>query len=158
MNMVKQAAFSLIELLVAISIVAVITAVGINSFSGLQKSGRDTQRQADLRMLQSALQQYYANENHYPDTLVLTAGAALSASGRTYLQSTPKDPVAGTTTPYCYTSYLNVGRTDSASTCTSSNSGLCHFYKLDAKLENGSGNITCTSSLVAGYNFEVTPL
>lgn len=153
----NQTAFSLVELLIAVSIVAVITGVAISSLSGLQRSGRDTQRQADLRMIQSALQQYYGNENHYPDTLVLTAGAALSASGRTYLSATPKDPIAGTTTPYCYTSYFAASNLNSCAGGGAS-ANLCHYYKLDAKLDNGSGNITCVSSSVAGYNFELTPL
>lgn len=155
--------FSLVELVVALSIVALVAVIAMASLTTIQQNGRDTQRISDLRMLQSALQQYYANENHYPDSLTLTAGAALTnctgiATGctvtRTYLSRTPVDP-SGAADPYCYTSNRSV---TVATACTTSGmEGTCHYYELCARLENPSGAAaTCTCD--AQNNFEVNPL
>lgn len=144
--------FSLVELLVVISIIGLVTGIGASFVSSVQRNTRDAQREADLRILQSALQQYYANENHYPDSLILTNGSPLSSSGRTYLQNTPKDPILGTTTPYCYKSQKTI--TDTSS-CDSLSTGKCHFYVLCATLENPGTPATCSCGT---GNFTVSPL
>lgn len=159
--------FSLIELMVAIAIIAVISSVALSSFSAIQRQGRDTQRQSDLRALQLALQQYYANESHFPDALTLTSGAALTnctgiVSGctvtRIYLGVTPADPVTGTGTPYCYTSLTSALVGATACVTGQASESTCHYYALHAKLENpptGSGSFTCNS---LNYDLRVTPL
>lgn len=147
--------FSLVELMVVISIIAVVSMAAFSSLNAIQSKGRDTQRQADLRTIQSALQQYYASENHYPDTMTLNNGAAFSANGRTYLTSTPKDPVSGTSTPYCYISLRSSQA--GASSCESATPGECHYYELYANLENSAGasSYTCNS---VNYNFKISTL
>lgn len=158
----RQRAFSLVELMVVVSIIAVVAGVGLVSVSRIQRSSRDTQRQSDLRAIQSALQQYYANEQHYPDSMALNGNAPLNnCTGltgctpiRTYMQRTPTDPVAGTGDPYCYTATRSVTNT---ATCSGGTAGTCHYYELCARLENSSaagGICTCD----AQNNFEVNPL
>lgn len=163
MNLKTQKAFSLIELMVTISIVAVMAAVGLVTFSTVQRTGRDAQRKSDLRMLQSAIQQFYADFNHYPNVLTLTAGAPLnnctgegcSSVTKTYLSTTPRDPISGTTDPYCYTSFQTSA--SGALSCAAANFGTCHYYELCARLENPSGTAaTCTCD--AQNNFRITPL
>lgn len=163
--------FSLIELLVAIGIVGLISGIGLASTATIQKNARDAQRQADLRVIQSAIQQYYADNNHYPDDLngPLTNGTSItnctgkvgcSVVTKTYLTTTPRDPVVGTTTPYCYRSQVaNV--TNQADpkygNCGGGSSGQCHFYQLCANLENPPGAaVGCSCS--GSATFRVTPL
>lgn len=53
-------AFTLLELLVVISIIAILVTLGLSSFSTAQKKGRDAKRKSDLREVRNALEQYYA--------------------------------------------------------------------------------------------------
>jgi type II secretion system protein G len=133
--------FSLIELLVVIAIIAILTSLGVTSFTTAQKKGRDTQRKSDLKTIQSALQLYYADNNAFP---VESAGAiscgawgsAMTCSGRTYLGQVPNDPVAGRNYNY---------KTAACGT-------TCQNYTLWADLEmdndpdrNGGTDTSCTS-------------
>lgn len=162
---ITRTGFSLIEIMIVISIIAIVSGIGLSLVSALQKTTRDAQREADLRVLQSALQQYYADQNFYPNdmTSVLSSGGSLtSCTGKysspactnptkTYLSVVPKDPAG---TPYVFQSLKNV---TSAVNCDmtggATTSNVCHFYNLCAKKENLAAGTYCGT-----YNFRVTPL
>lgn len=55
-------AFTLVELLVVISIIGILAALATVSFSSTQKQARDTQRKSDLKQYQTSLESY-ANRN-----------------------------------------------------------------------------------------------
>lgn len=57
--------FTLIELLVAISIIAVLSTIGLSTFSGVQKSARNSVRKNDLTTLATALEIYYQTTGKY---------------------------------------------------------------------------------------------
>lgn len=57
--------FTLVELLIVISIVSVLSALSIASYSNVMKNSRDTKRKTDLRKVQIALEQYYATYGTY---------------------------------------------------------------------------------------------
>lgn len=144
----KTRGFTLIELLVTVSIIAVLSAIGLVVYSSVLKQGRDSKRQSDLRSIQSALEQYFADQLYYPTSI--TYGNALSGGGKTYLNTTPSDPTGDP-------QYSYAPSTSSGSACdNSSTATFCTKYCLYAKLENstpGTGNCTATGS----YNFAVTP-
>lgn len=73
--------FTLIELMIAISIVAIIAAVGITSFSQSQKLARDARRKQDLRSIAVALELYYQKYGHFP--CVVGTGGGWLKSGTT---------------------------------------------------------------------------
>lgn len=73
--------FTLIELMIAISIIAIIAAVGITSFSQSQKLARDSRRKQDLRSIAVALELYYQKYAHFP--CVVGAGGGWLKSGTT---------------------------------------------------------------------------
>src|SRR5579859_3014181 len=87
----RQAGFTLIELLVVIAIIGMLMAAAFAAYSTAQKSGRDTRREADMRAISQAMEQYRASNNAYPiayNTTLLTA---------TYLPNgLPIDPKTGT--------------------------------------------------------------
>lgn len=157
----SQKAFSLVELMVTIGIIALVAAAALGSVSAIQKSSRDTQRKADLNTIKSALQQYYANENHFPDSLVLTAGTPINnctgltgcTVNRTYLGTTPKDPTG--VTAYYYCSQTSVTNT---AACSGGTSGQCHYYALCATLENPSSITSCTCGGTTSGNVILSPL
>ena len=60
--------FTLIELMVAISIVAILATIGFSTYSQTQVRARDAKRKQDLRALSTALELYYQSYKHYPCT------------------------------------------------------------------------------------------
>lgn len=88
--------FTLVELLVVISLIGILSALALASFTGAQKQARDTQRKSDLKQYQNALEQY-ANKNN--GLYISTAGSAVDPSSGTYcsalaLTNCPTDPKA----------------------------------------------------------------
>lgn len=62
----KQFGFSLLELLVVVSIIGILIAITAAAYSTAQKRGRDAKRRGDVKAMQSALEQYYAdNDSSY---------------------------------------------------------------------------------------------
>ena len=104
-----QSGFSLVELMITISIIAVIVTASLFSYQGIQKKSRDATRQGDLKVIQSALEQYKADQGFYPTALAYgspflsTTGnpnaLPSGATARTYLNTTPQDKG---TTAYSY--------------------------------------------------------
>ena len=133
-------AFTMIELLVVITIIAVLSAVAVVIFTNSAKSSRDAKRRADLEAIRQALVLYRADNSCYPDTLDMSSGSPLTDNG--YISSPfPKDPQSPDQ-DYVYTP----GPT--AVTCKDGSSGVSSF-DLSATTENelpGGGNTYTVSN------------
>lgn len=116
----NQKGFTLIEILISISIIGILMSVTIAAAIAVQKNGRDAKRKADLRSIQTALQQYYADQFEFPNFVSLPS--AISEGAKTYLRNVPKDP--STSLNYGYSSI----------SCDINNDN-CQRYCLYAKLE-----------------------
>ena len=160
MKSFKKSGFTLIELLVVITIIAVLSAIALVAYTSVLKNARDGKRIADLRGIQSSLEEYYADQLFYPSGNLPFGSALTSSTGnsssplpspvKTYYNTLPADPTSGTTTPYVYTAIPSVPACSNPVT-------KCTSYCLYAKVENNSNAVNlsgCTD--VAGYNFEVT--
>jgi type II secretion system protein G len=64
----NTAAFTLLELLVAMAIMAILTVIGLRSFGSVQQKARDSRRKQDLQSISKALEIYYNDFKHYPDS------------------------------------------------------------------------------------------
>jgi prepilin-type N-terminal cleavage/methylation domain-containing protein len=60
--------FTLIELMVAITILAVVSSIGFVTYSNSQIAARDGKRKQDLRAISTALELYYQTNKRYPCT------------------------------------------------------------------------------------------
>src|SRR3989344_1525650 len=64
--------FSLIELLVVITIIAILIGAGTVSYNNAQQKGRDGKRKSDLKAIQQALEQYFQQNGKYPYSDITT--------------------------------------------------------------------------------------
>ncbi|MDO8573976.1 MAG: type II secretion system protein [Candidatus Daviesbacteria bacterium] len=118
--------FTLVELLVVISIIAILSVIGITVFSGVQKNARDARRRADIEAISKAL------EAHFGD---VACGASAAA-------------------PYCnVTSNPSVLFSSGVTPSNPSPGGAAYsgvpgaaaaVYTIKALLENGNGNCQTT--------------
>ncbi len=103
MKQKRNLGFTFIELMVAVAIVAILTAAGAVSFRATSQKARDAKRKADLEQIRSALELCRSDSGAYP--LAIDSGVVCEQN--TYLSPLPKDPKAGTAGfaySYTYTS------------------------------------------------------
>jgi general secretion pathway protein G len=64
-----RAGFTLVELVIAVAIVAVLTAIAVPSYSGYRDRVRVAQAKSDIIGLGPAIEQYRLNNDRFPDSL-----------------------------------------------------------------------------------------
>lgn len=158
--MPKNKGFTLIELLVVVSIIAILSAIGLVSYTSFLKNSRDARRQSDLKFIQSALEEYHTDQIFYPSAI--TPGSSLTnltgrplpsptPSSKTYLKIIPSDPLPSPAPQYSYQQLPGI--------CDNGIGGNCTSYCLFAFLENlltpkTEDSTNCPTS--ATYNYAVT--
>ena len=99
--MKMRKSFTLIELLIVITIIGILAVALVPRISSGPARARDVQRKADLQQLATAMELYYADNGEYPnqDTLMpendcIGSGGWIDTALETYL-SVPDDPGSG---------------------------------------------------------------
>ena len=93
--MVKQKGFTIIELLVVITILSILTSsiIILVKPQEMRNRAQDAVRKQDVSVIAGSLERYYADNNSYPDPASLPANPdEFSANGVVYLKIMPKDP------------------------------------------------------------------
>jgi len=67
-NTLNRAGFTLVEIMVVITIISILTSVLYVSFNAARENSRDQVRQSDLKQLQLAIELYKAQNGSYPDS------------------------------------------------------------------------------------------
>ena len=114
--------FSLVELLIAISIVAILSVILSVNFSRTQKNSRDQRRIADLKAIQNAAEQYYLLRGRYPTS----RATPWVVNSNVILSSFPKGPKGEN---YTYTYSASVG-------------GFCACSTMMESGKYGNANVT----------------
>lgn len=136
-----RAGFTLIEVLVAVTIIAVLASIGIVSYGSINKRSRDTKRKGDLEQIRSALEMYRADMGYYPNTGGgnWTDGSNLSATlVSTYMPAIPSDPKSPTQV-YRYKA-------------TSLSGANYYGYCVSTLLESENPADSCTPDTVSSHN------
>ncbi len=118
----KKNGFTLLELLVVVSIMGILIAMGSAAFATAQKKSRDGRRRADIKAMQDGFEQYNASHSSaYATCNAMFADTTIFPAGQ------PRDPKG--TSPYVYTCNAPSGS---------------YSYCACARLEGGGGNATFT--------------
>ena len=90
MKQLRTNGFTFVELLVVISIIGIIFAAGVVSFTSLTVRSRDTRRKADLEVIRQALEMCRSLTGSYPGSIY--SDVSCSLTGPVLLTSSPHDP------------------------------------------------------------------
>jgi general secretion pathway protein G len=132
LSTINQKGFTLVEILVAATIVALLSTLGVSGYQAVTRNGRDALRKSDLEQIRSALEIYKSENSSYPTPQTTCGPAAVTP----YINSYPVDPKP-TSYRYCY------NRTGNTT------------YYLCAHLENGTTtdySTECGDTNICGFS------
>ena len=161
----KEKAFTLVELLVVMAIIAVLSGLGIMSFISSQQKSRDTKRKGDLKNITLALEAYYNDYGKYPEDeggLIQACGNSTAPSACSwgapfkfndkdtyYMTQLPKDPGHR---PYYYESsdgsyyvlYARLENNKDKDIPTNPDTGALQVYqRTDTGADTNCGGVVC---------------
>ncbi len=120
----RDAAFTLIEMVIVIAVIATLIGVLLPSFRGTQDEAAEQRARSELRTIATALESYYIhNSNVLPSAL-----SSLTTASPRIITVIPDDPFNGTTDYQYYTTapyyvVFSIGRDRAADISGISNSG-----------------------------------
>ncbi len=102
----KFQGFTLIEILVVITIIALLTSTAAITYSQLGKQSRDAKRKADLEQIRAALEMYRSDESGGNGSYFTYSGSCAGSGVSSflvgnYIGSIPSDPKSNTYNYYC---------------------------------------------------------
>ena len=124
--------FTLIEILVVATIIALLASGGAVVYTQLNRASRDAKRKADLEQIRAALEMYRSNNNQYYSGSFNNNCQNVNWLG-SYLSSLPNDPKSPSyyyrcnisQSDYTLGAYLETGGTGICGSCGGANCNYC---------------------------------
>ncbi len=100
----NEKGFTLVELLVVISIIGLLSTLAVVALGSARERARDAKRIADVKQIQTALELFYNDNNAYPeeptaitlgegtDPVTLTSDGFIAGGSEVYMQTVPAPP------------------------------------------------------------------
>jgi prepilin-type N-terminal cleavage/methylation domain-containing protein len=88
----KLKAFTLVELLTVVAIIAILTSVSVLGLQEVRKKAQDTKRLSDISEMQIALETYKSVNSKYPDAGTQGTDAYITGLSPAYITKLAKDP------------------------------------------------------------------
>jgi general secretion pathway protein G len=167
--------FTLIEILVVISIIAILTATAAVSYTNVQMKSRDGKRKSDIRAIQQALAVYYQDNGRYPPYDFVTPNELIdwctyisngslqqvkNALESTYIKQMPKDPIYGGVPGDYFYKKTAKGHYQLGAVLENTNDPDISTFNFDAaNVSDGSGGWNgCLNYLPSKYKYLVTDI
>lgn len=121
----KRSGFTIVELLIVIVVIAILAAISVVAYNGIQQRGRDSQRSSDVKTIAKALEMYYVDHGRFPTgsgSTTINNGWSITADSSwanlrailvpEYISNLPSDPTSTPganvqTTGYNYAYYAD---------------------------------------------------
>lgn len=167
----KTLGFTLLELLIVIGIISVIATIGIaviDPMTQIQKAN-DARMKSDLSQIQKALEQYYEDNGHYPQTYSATDFRITAADGSVvswgspwhpYMNIVPKSPYSSDSYVYyspsngqAYYLYANLKRQTDSDLCDGVNNQCSKIGTAGVSGEDYDfpGIAACGTTVICNY-------
>jgi general secretion pathway protein G len=95
-------AFTLVEILVVVTIISLLASIAAVSYSRFVKQSRDARRKTDIEQIRAAIELYRNFNSVYPPALTFGTGEIVDGSGTKYMTKIPNDPMYNSSLGYTY--------------------------------------------------------
>ncbi len=106
--------FTIVELLIVVVVIAILAAITIVSYNGIQTRTRDSERTAEVSTMMKAIEMYMAENGSYPSLGSDNTGYSYTALAPflvpKYISAIPSPPTGGTAADYWYVRGSESGR------------------------------------------------
>lgn len=159
----RMSAFTLIELMIVITIISILTSISVIGATSIQRSTRDDARQSQSTIVAEALEKYYEKNNEYPSVASITPPKTISDVKQKLAIKDDKvltfpTVTAGTSvlvasnpTPARLTYVANTVDAGVNGQCQTDPSGYCDAFALQYVKEADSNTVTINSRHNAVY-------
>lgn len=165
------AGFTIVELLIVIVVIAILAAISVVAYTGVQSRARDSQRVQDIKVIAKALEMYYIDNGGYPEGLcasgcVVNSGWSTTNDGSwvnlanalvpKYISEMPSEPNPTTgSSPLTGSSfgYAYFATRSGSNYCGSSNHQMYILvYRLESGTQQNTLNGACTTTPLGPYS------
>ncbi len=132
--------FTIVELLIVVVVIAILAAITVVAYNGIQQRTRDSARLSAANSIVKALELYYLDNRTYPNQSSTSLDADFLPQLKPYLGQLPKDPLNNSDYYYEYRHYVSNYIFNSGTGCRSGDYLSTGFWVLAVSFELESTN------------------